>query len=89
VKPGFHSRSLFIFRSIGLSKSFAINSSKRGLSYLALVREAQRRIKEAKEATQASLEICQTITPNAFKTGFGLHKMATFMQKEGNLEKAL
>jgi hypothetical protein len=74
---------------LGLSEFFAVNSCNRGLSYLALVREAQNRIGEAKEATQASLEICQTITPNAFKTGFGLHKMATFMQKEGNLEKAL
>ena len=61
----------------------------RGLTYLALVHEAENRIDEAKEATRASLEICRTITPSEFKTGFGLHKMAGFLHREGKLEDAL
>ncbi|KAI1764173.1 TPR-like protein [Hypoxylon sp. FL1150] len=60
-----------------------------GLSYLALVREGQKRLSDAKEASQASLEICEAITPHEFKTGLGMHKMATILQKEGNLTQAL
>ncbi|XXH04301.1 hypothetical protein Hte_010715 [Hypoxylon texense] len=60
-----------------------------GLSYLALVREAQDRLSDAREASQASLEICEAVTPGESKTGLGLHKMATFFHKEGNFEQAL
>ncbi|KAI0400853.1 TPR-like protein [Xylaria palmicola] len=60
-----------------------------GLSYLVLVREAQNRLVEAKAACKESLEICQAITPNEFKTGLGLHKMANFLHREGKFEEAL
>ncbi|KAL6912574.1 hypothetical protein FSST1_010334 [Fusarium sambucinum] len=60
-----------------------------GLYYLAQVRESQGRFKEAKRAAKESLKICQKETPNEFKTGLGLHKVASFYYREGNLNKAL
>ncbi|EKJ75860.1 hypothetical protein NXS19_008327 [Fusarium pseudograminearum] len=60
-----------------------------GLYYLAQVRESQGRFKDAKDAAEESLRISQMETPNEFKTGLGLHKVATFYHREGNLEKAL
>ncbi|CEI68080.1 unnamed protein product [Fusarium venenatum] len=60
-----------------------------GLYYLSQVRESQGKFKEAKRAAKESLKICQKETPNEFKTGLGLHKVATFYHREGDLNKAL
>ncbi|KAI0457680.1 TPR-like protein [Xylaria acuta] len=56
---------------------------------LGLVRSAQKRQEESREAHKASLDIFLSGMPNSLKTGFGLHKMATFFHQEGNLEQAL
>ncbi len=48
--------------------------------------EAQSEFDEAKEASHCSLEICQSVTATEFKTGLGLHKMATFLHRDWDLE---
>ncbi|KAJ3577502.1 hypothetical protein NPX13_g3068 [Xylaria arbuscula] len=56
---------------------------------LGLVRSAQNRWEDAREAHKASLDIFLSLMPNSFKTAFGFHKMATFFHREGNFEQAL
>lgn len=65
------------------------NPKLRGLSYLSLVREAEDKLNEAKEASRMSLEIYEAITPRGFRTGLGLHRMSTFLHRDGELEQAL
>jgi tetratricopeptide (TPR) repeat protein len=56
---------------------------------LGVIREAENRLDEARQAFQTSLDVCRNITPNHFKTGLGYHKMATFLHQEGSHEEAL
>ncbi|KAK8062353.1 hypothetical protein PG997_014450 [Apiospora hydei] len=84
--------SEYIERGLGLFKETTGEQSQKhgqGLSYLALVREAQGDLEEARKNTELSLKICEEITPDEFKTGLGLHKMAGFLLREKEYDKAL
>jgi len=51
--------------------------------------EAENLMKEARDAHQMSLKVCQKTTPKHFKAGLGHQKVGTLFYKEGNFEEAL